>query len=185
MAIRVLLMLMLAFLPLRMMAQEALEDSLESDGVTLVSDTTDTIVAGEDDVVSDAIPTFPTLNGNLGVISDLLNGDVLPFLMGWPIILIIVLFLLFLLGPIIVVILLLWLLFRKNKQQAPPSSEPSQIRDVTVRENGKDRAVRHIAVGIGLVAFFLIIDWNLGAAVGALLACYGVGEDVIARRKGE
>ena len=29
MAIRVLLMLMLAFLPLRMMAQEALEDSLE------------------------------------------------------------------------------------------------------------------------------------------------------------
>lgn len=173
-------------LPMSMSAQEALEDSTSNNGITLVSDTTDDVVQDSDDVVSDAIPTMPDFGGQWKFISDIFNGDILPSIIGLPMILIGIFALLFLLFPFILVIILLWIIFRKNKRQSVQNNtQTDPVNAVTVRESTKDSAVRNISIGIGLIVFCMIMGWKLGTAIGALLAIYGIGQYIIARRNGE
>lgn len=121
----------------------------------------------------------------------------------------IVFVLLLLLSPILAIILIIWLIARSGRR-SPPIARPTETaqdgkhntqihasiaqeagktfrqRPYTVRQSiddKKDRATLHIALGIGIIIFFIIIYSRTFIAIGALLTCYGVGEYINARRE--
>lgn len=117
--------------------------------------------------------------------------------------------LLLLFSPLILLIIAIWLIVRHGRrtparpqtsfaaQNATPDHTESTsdateserfnaARTATPRRTTsekKDRATLHIALGIGLIIFFIIIYSRICIAIGALLLCYGAGEYINARRE--
>ncbi len=182
------LLLMIFFLPLKLSAQDALVDTMGNEGITLVSDTVDDVSGNNADSLDDWSDDKQDLGEGIETLKGLFdsNDNFLLSLLSIPFILLVVVILLFVFLPIILFIVLLWLLFRKNKRSTAQNFvEKESEQSVSIVEKPKDRSVRHISIGIGLIVFCLIMGWKFGTAAGALLMIYGIGEYYIARKHDE
>lgn len=150
--------------------------------ITVVSDTTDSEdfdspFDDEEDLAES--PTITTIDfddnffgfGNL--VGHMLN---LGFFM----------FLLILAAPLIIIALLIYLLLRRKNTgprfatQQPTSSD---MKTETDTSQLKERAILHMAVGVGIIIALALFASKLGMAAGIVLTCYGIGEYINARRK--
>ncbi len=156
---------------------------ISPNGITVVSDTTDAddsvTYADEDSSAAQVI----TLNGKNIESFFNLNRHLFDFLgvgaFGMFIICLLV-FILIVLAPILLIALVLYLLLRKRKN-SPACAQPGQqtaAKDDTAGSSyeKKDKAIMHIAIGIGIGIALYILDSLIGTAIGILIACYGIGE---------
>lgn len=174
------------------------EDLLDTAATTTTSDFDE----GDDDIVSPW--ELAGIKHHSRWIQNLFDWAALG-LGGMAIIFVILL----LLSPLLVIILIIWLIIRSGRrkpivqrrddasQQAATGDHSAQRhpadapRDIPRRiyntpdgvEQKKDRATLHMALGAGIIIFFLIVYSRTFIAVGALLLCYGVGEYINARRE--
>lgn len=112
------------------------------------------------------------------------RGDVLAVLLIGAIVI-------FLLFPLIVIILVLRYLVKRHNdrvtlaekamESGQPIPEAMKPVDKQTDEYLWRRGIRNAAIGMGLVLMFSIWQSTSLAGVGALIACYGIGQMVIAK----
>ncbi len=152
-------------------------------GVTVVSDTTDTddsvIYTDEDSSAAQVI----TFNGKNIESFFNLNRHLFDFLgagaFGMFIICLLV-FILIILAPLLLIALVLYLLLRKRKVPTactqPDQQTTAKEDTATSSYEKKDKAIIHIAIGIGIAIALYILGSLIGTAIGIVIACYGIGE---------
>lgn len=168
-------------------------DSAAAEALEAYSDTTDAPIAGSVDTTytsagwddhsygSDKIEDFfmNVLGGTIGV-----GGVILA-------IVIVLAVLLCLLAPFIVVILLIRYFINNHNKQVQLAEKametgqpiPSEIMPQTQDSPDyyKKKGIKNIAIGIGLALMFSLWDADALAGVGLLVACWGIGQLVIAK----
>lgn len=132
----------------------------------------------------------------------------LPAMLGIGGGIIIIMLFITLILPLLLLILVIWLLVRNSRRakkadtaqniQAAAATVADNVSEVPNPEDGttaqipngkkphsytnrRDNAIRNIAIGIGLFAMFACIGFRLGEGIGILVACWGIGEFIIAR----
>ena len=166
-------------------------------GVTVTSDTTDTDEADSAVWVASSGSNGRTVVFDGEDVTDFFGmlRTMLAFLggsggVGGLLLLVLVATLLFVLAPIGLIVLVLWLLLRRRRHASvAPETGPEVVastmgitRGVIPSDEKKEKAVLHIAVGVGICIALYILGSRLGAAVGIIVTCYGVGEYVNALR---
>ncbi|MBM6993723.1 MAG: hypothetical protein I3J02_10770 [Prevotella sp.] len=168
-------------------------DSASKDSIVAYSDTTSKAIAGSEDT---------TYNSNDWEDDRGYSGDFHQFLrdvlggsigFGGLILALFIIFALLLcaLAPFIVVIFLIrYFINRHNKrvslaEKAMETGQPIPDEMMPATPNSPDyywkKGIKNVAIGLGMLIMFSIWGADVLAGVGALVACWGVGQMVIAK----
>lgn len=99
--------------------------------------------------------------------------------------------------PFLLILLVVWLIVRRHRNSrkagaCAPSATLQEKQYATMQQpdnpyerinKRKDAAIIHISLGIGMILFFIIIYVKLCIGIGCVLACYGIGEYINAKRE--
>lgn len=172
-------------------AQDA--DKASGEEIEAFSDTSS--VAGQEDTTYTSQPSTDTDED----VADLVDDNVISKIFSGTVgvggvvvaILVILAMLLFLLAPFIVVIMLLrYLLKRHNSRVALAEKAmetgqpiPDGMKEMASEspEYYKRKGIKNIAIGIGLLLMFSIWKAEMLSGIGLLIACWGVGQVIIAK----
>lgn len=163
-------------------------------GVTVVSDTTDiddSVVYSDED--SDATQVITSNNWGLDCLYnfsphlfDFFGVSALGMFIACLIGIVLMVF-----APVLLIALVLYLLLRKRNVRTASARQQEGTavvgNETHTSNEKKEKAVLHIATGVGISLAMYILDIfgsSLGMAIGVLIACYGVGELVNACRGG-
>jgi len=169
-------------------------DTAASQGIEAYSDTT----RSQPQATKDTVVQGNTKNGGHSSLDPADYNDPFSYWrdgLGWRsdvlAVLIIGAIIFFLAFPLIVIILVLRYLVKRHNDRVTlaekameagqPIPEAMKPVDKQTDEYLWKRGVRNAAIGIGLVLMFSIWESTSLAGVGALIACYGIGQLVIAR----
>ncbi len=174
-------------------ALAATTDSVDSEGIEAFSDTSSTAKAGSEDSVYQTssydssndidLDSYPLLRkilgGTIGV-----GGTLIAVIVVLGI-------LLCLLAPFIVVIFLIRYLINRHNNQVTLAEKametgqpiPEGIKPINTgtAEFYRQRGIKNAAIGVGLFIMFWIWDSGLLMGIGALVACYGIGQIIIGK----
>lgn len=170
----------------------------QDEGVEAYSDTTSKVTAQKDTIVNfgnDADDWDDDFGDSR---LDRIIGAVVGGTAGVGTILImlgvILIILLVIAAPIIVVVLLFRLLVKNHNNKvrlAEKAMETGQPIPDSVKPANPDtpeyywrQGVKHVAVGVGLAIMFCAMNANELAGIGALVACYGLGQMFISKKSG-
>lgn len=169
------------------------KDSSKQEGITVYSDTISDLTEANDSmqasgyssVYVDQDEDFGPFNS---VIEKLIGGTLGAGGILLAIVVVLVVFL-FLLAPFILLALILRYLIKRHNQRIELAEKAMEtglpIPDNLIplrRETAGDyrkKGIKNLAIGVGLVIMFAILDSELFMGIGALVACYGIGQVVI------
>lgn len=165
-------------------------DSTLQDEIEAFSDTTNTSLAGAEDTVY----TSNTYSDDESTIEELITGIVGGTIgVGGVIIavLIILALLLCALAPFILVALVIRYLIKRHNNNITLAEKametgqpiPEELKPLTPDSPDyyKRKGIKNIAIGVGLTLMFFVWDAKLLAGVGLLIACWGIGQVIIAK----
>jgi hypothetical protein len=168
-------------------------DSSDTEGIEAYSDTTSAAVAGGVDSVYQSSPddsstsidfdTHPLLRkilgGTIGV-----GGTLIA-------VVVVLAILLCVLAPFIVLIFLLRYLINRHNNRVTLAEKametgqpiPDNLKPVDTgsAEFYRQKGIKNTAIGVGLFIMFWIWDSGLLMGIGALVACYGIGQIIIGK----
>lgn len=168
-------------------------DDVNSDSIVAYSDTTNKAIAGSEDTTytSNDWAEDRGYSGDFHhFLRDVLGGSI-GF--GGLILALFIIFALLLcaLAPFIVVIFLIrYFINRHNKrvslaEKAMETGQPIPDEMMPATPNSPDyywkKGIKNVAIGLGMLIMFSIWGADVLAGVGALVACWGVGQMVIAK----
>lgn len=168
--------------------QQELVDSTRQDSMEAFSDTTDTV--DDSTVVSASHRMGGYSVGSDSVIDGVFSNLGVEGLAGMTFVLVILL-IIFVISPLTILGVILYFVFRNRKQKiqlaetAVKQGQP--IPDQLLVENGAQsddlwqRGIRQTFLGIGLMIFLGYVAGEIGFAIGALVACIGIGKLVIVK----
>jgi len=175
--------------------QTELTDSTAQDELEAFSDTTAADTSGVISVTPvSAGSNFPfdddedVVSVNMNSLFDTIG---LGGLAGMGFVLLI-LFILFVLAPVLILALILYFVYKNRKQRmrlaemAIKNGQPIPQEFVDTSHPGQDddlraKGIRQVALGIGLTFFLGWLVGDIGAGIGILVLCIGLGNLVIAR----
>ncbi|MBQ8098384.1 MAG: hypothetical protein IJ244_02560 [Bacteroidaceae bacterium] len=194
-ALQVLLLLIVSLFP-KAVAQLNSSQSSTGTSITVVSDTTD----AEDDALSiDTTFYVPQGTSNLKIVTPgkptlpdwfPLNVESWFGLLGWGSLAIFIVFMLIglavIFSPIGLIILVIYLINKQDRKKhttniAKTDTIPTYALPPTT-EQRKDKAILHMALGVGVCILFYIIHLKVGIGAGIVILLYGVGEMINALR---
>lgn len=171
-------------------------DTTDNSGIEAFSDTTSAVV--------------PSQSSNSGTqtytvdydddIDNMFNGTPLDmwaktigFGIGGIILAMFVLLLIFLLciSPFIILALIIRMLIKRHNdnvglaEKAVEQGQPLPETNVEIDTQYREKGVKNMSIGIGLLLMGMIMDVSVLTATGALVACYGLGYVYISRKKGD
>lgn len=165
-------------------------NSTSQDEIEAFSDTTNTSVAGTEDTVytseiynhdESKMEEFITgiLGGTIGV-----GGVIIA-------VLVILALLLCALAPFILIALIIRYLIKRHNNNVTLAEKametgqpiPEELKPLTPESPDyyKRKGIKNIAIGVGLALMFFVWDAELLAGVGLLIACWGIGQVIIAK----
>lgn len=133
-------------------------------------------------------------------IDDLFSGTPLDiwaktigFGIGGIFLAIFILLLIFLLciSPFIILALIIRMLIKRHNDnvtlaaKAVEQGQPLPEENVEIDTQYREKGVKNTSIGIGLLFMGAILEVPVFAAIGALVACYGLGYIYISRKKGD
>ena len=102
-----------------------------------------------------------------------------------------VLIILFVISPIVIIGLILWFVYknRKNRmrlaemamQNGQPIPDDLMPRTAETSDDVRQKGIRQVCLGIGLTFFLGWVVGKIGAGIGILILCIGLGNLLIAR----
>lgn len=165
-------------------------NSTSQDEIEAFSDTTNTSLVGTEDTVytseiynddESKVEEFITgiLGGTIGV-----GGVIIA-------VLVILALLLCALAPFILIALIIRYLIKRHNNNVTLAEKametgqpiPEELKPLTPESPDyyKRKGIKNIAIGVGLALMFFVWDAELLAGVGLLIACWGIGQVVIAK----
>lgn len=156
-------------------------------GIEAFSDTTSTSAAVDTAYASAPMPmqTNVSIDGfgdAFDMFAHAFSDALLPF--------VVFLILLFVL-PIAVIALLIYLIYKTSRQRrrineltSNGSGQSPAAAATPVQRDGRSLwgcGVMNAAVGVGLFFLFLLLDISIGMGLACVVACYGIGQMVLAR----
>ncbi len=182
------------------MAQQANNDSTElmaagadtsaQDEVEAFSDTTQTDTSGVVSVTQVGQGQFPFDDEDFVSVNSVLEDLDLGALAGMGFVLLILL-ILFVLAPVLIIGLILYFVYKNRKQRMRLAEMaikngqpiPQEIVDTPkpADDDLRSKGIRQVALGIGLTFFLGWMIGDIGAGIGILVLCIGLGNLVIAR----
>jgi hypothetical protein len=164
------------------------QDQDNGEGIEAYSDTTSVDTAADDsfydapqsdDDDDDFISFINAFSG---------ENSVAKFIIG---ILIFICVIAFILSPVIIVGLIIYYLLKRRRQNmqmamdsmesGEPQPQPVQPDPTPIDKYYLNRGIRNTAIGVGLFLMFAIWDSDFLMGIGALVACFGIGQIVIAK----
>ena len=167
---------------------QELVDSTQQDSLEAFSDTTDTV--DDSTVVSASHRMGGYTVGDDSMFDVVFSNLGAEGLAGMAFVLVILL-IIFVISPLTILGVILYFVFRNRKQKiqlaetAVKQGQP--IPDQLLVENGVQnddlwqRGIRQTFLGIGLMIFLGYVAGEIGFAIGALVACIGIGKLVIVK----
>lgn len=163
----------------------------QADELEAFSDTTSTV---DDSIQYAAMPKHTSITITEDDWEELFNlGDKGMF--GALIALFIVLSI-FVLAPILILALLFYLVYKNRRQRMKFAEQAMQngqsIPDNVMNPNAttatppsdlRTKGIRQLCLGVGLMILLYNVIGNLGMGIGALIACIGIGNLIIARQQ--
>ena len=174
-------------------AQVVAVDTTAQDGVEAYSDTTSTDLAGTEDSVytyNTSSNSFDIDTGTEDFIKKLLGGTIG---VGGVIIAVLVslALLICVLAPFIIVILIIRYLINQHNNRISLAEKametgqpiPDDLKPVATEspEYYRRKGIKNTAIGVGLAIMFAIWGSDMLAGIGVLIACWGIGQLVIAK----
>jgi len=185
----VLLLTMMFFIPAGAQVQDDTQ-AADTAGIVAYSDTTDTSESDSSGAsVSVTIPNSYDMDDDWNALSEEISRTMNNKTIS--LVLIIVVFSIFIFIPLLVLFLIIWLIIRnrnrrlKLAEKAVENGQPIPQEALSARAAGdnalRERGIKHIFLGLGLVAcgYFVIGDVLQGC--GILLFFFGLGQVFIAR----
>lgn len=184
----VLMLTVTTSLPLNAQTDSLTTDSAQVDEIEVYSDTTQNDSAAAVPVPVDADDDFPFGNSQ-DTLSILDNFDMKD--LGGMLFVLAILFILFVLAPLTILGLVLWFVYKNRKDrmrlaemamkngQPIPDELVGKTPDTT--DDLRAKGIRQIFLGIGLI---FLLGWaasKVGAGIGIVVLCIGLGNVLIAR----
>lgn len=165
-------------------------DSTGQDEVEAFSDTTQTDTSGVVSVTQVGHSQFPFDDEDFVSTDSLFENFDVMGLAGMGFVLLILL-ILFVLAPVLIIALILYFVYKNRKQRMRLAEMaikngqpiPQELVDTPKAMDGdlRARGIRQAALGIGLTCFLGWLIGDVGAGIGILVLCIGLGNLVIAR----
>ncbi|MGI6244090.1 MAG: DUF6249 domain-containing protein [Prevotella sp.] len=171
--------------------QVEIADTTSQDEIEAFSDTTDTSLVGTKDTVYTSISYDDEVESKMDrFISKLVGGTIG---VGGVIIAVLVILALLLcaLAPFILIALIIRYLINRHNNSVTLAEKametgqpiPDELKPLTPESPDyyKRKGIKNIAIGVGLALMFFIWDSDMLAGIGLLIACWGIGQVIIAK----
>ena len=171
---------------------ELTADSAQADGLDAFSDTTTVTSSSTVSVTTtNSGSNFPFDDDDFSSVETVFHDLDFGALAGMGFVLLILL-ILFVLAPVLIIGLILYFIYKNRKQRMRLAEMaikngqpiPQEIVD-TPRKTGDDdlraKGIRQAALGLGLAFFLGWLVGDVGAGIGILVLCIGLGNLIIAR----
>lgn len=165
-------------------------NSTSQDEIEAFSDTTNTSLVGTEDTVYTSEIYSDDESKMEEIITGILGGTIG---VGGVIIavLVILAMLLCALAPFILIALIIRYLIKRHNNNVTLAEKametgqpiPEELKPLTPESPDyyKRKGIKNIAIGVGLALMFFVWDAELLAGVGLLIACWGIGQVIIAK----
>lgn len=167
--------------------QELVDSTRQEDALEAYSDTTQ---VADSTVVSSQHRIGGYGHGGNSVVEDVFGNIDVEDMMGMTFVLA-VLMIIFVIAPVLILGLLLFFIYRNRKQkmklaemavkQGQPIPDQLLIDHKETDDELWQKGIRQTFLGIGLMIFLGYTAGEIGVAIGALVACLGVGKLVIVK----
>jgi hypothetical protein len=177
----------------KMQQQELVDSTSQADALESFSDTTDTTWADNDTLSATTVSRHHRLGGwsNGGeTFHNIFDEFILGQEMGFVLL---VLLILFVLAPVSILAVILFFVYKNRKQNRKLAQEAmqngQQIPDQLLTDHRETddevwrKGIRQTFLGLGLLAFFIHVDSNMGVGIGILVTAIGLGKLVIVKTK--